>query len=508
MAETALRGRELEARREAEAELAAALEGEPIAEPLAAAPPEPEFKPFSSLVPAIIGAAMLMQTLSATVIANALPSMAVTLHEDPVRLNTTISVYLLALAVFLPVSGWAADRFGAKRVFLVAIGLYAASCAACGFATNLPELLLARVAEGAAGALMGPVGRLVLLRTTPKHDLVRAMSVLTMPSMLGPVIGPPIGGFIVTYLSWRWIFFLNLPIAVIGIVLVAKYISDIKEEEAGPLDWIGMILTGLGMAGVVYGFENLGRAHVSPWLAPATMGGGLAFLGVYAWHAKRITYAILDLGLFKIKTFYASVVGGAFMRMGVGATPFLLALLLQVAFGMSPFQAGLMTFASAAAALVMKTCVPPILERFGFRMTLSVNAVIVGISFMAYALFYKEMPHWIMYVILLTGGFFRSLQFTALNGLAYADIDGPQMSRASTMSAMGQRLAQSIGIGFAATLLHLLQSHAHVGHVTAAVINPAFVIIGAVALVSGLFFVVLPADAGAELHGRPRPQRA
>ena len=514
MAEVALKADELEERREAEAEITAGLEGEPIAEPLADAsapePPgaEPEFKPFSSLVPAIIGAAMLMQTLSATVIANALPPMAASLHEDPVRLNTLISVYLLALAVFLPVSGWAADRFGAKRVFLIAIGLYAASCAACGFATNLPELLLARVAEGAAGALMGPVGRLVLLRSTPKHDLVRAMSVLTMPSMLGPVIGPPIGGFIVTYLSWRWIFFLNLPIAVVGIVLVSKYIADIKEEEAGPLDWIGMILTGLGMAGVVYGFENLGRAHVSPWLAPATMGGGLVFLGLYAWHARRITYAILDLGLFKIRTFYASVVGGTFMRMGVGATPFLLALLLQVAFGMSPFQAGLMTFASAAAALVMKTCVPPILERLGFRTTLSVNAVIVGVSFMTYALFYKEMPHWVMYLILLTGGFFRSLQFTALNGLAYADIDAPQMSRASTMSAMGQRLAQSIGIGFAATMLHFLQGHFHARHVTAQVIDPAFIIIGVVALLSGLFFVVLPADAGAELHGRPRPIRA
>ena len=334
------------------------------------------------------------------------------------------------------------------------------------------------------------------------------MSVLTMPSMLGPVIGPPIGGFIVTYLSWRWIFFLNLPIAVLGIVLVTRYIADIKEEDAGPLDWIGMILTGLGMAGVVYGFENLGRAHVAPWLVPALMGGGLALLAVYAWHAKRTPYAILDLSLFRIRTFYASVVGGTFMRMGVGATPFLLALLLQVAFGMSPFQAGLMTFASAAAALVMKTCVPPILERFGFRTTLSVNAVIVGLSFMTYALFYKEMPHWMMYAILLTGGFFRSLQFTALNGLAYADIDTPQMSRASTMSAMGQRLAQSIGIGFAATMLHFLQGHFHAKHVTSQVIDPAFIVIGVVALLSGLFFVVLPGDAGAELHGRPRPARA
>jgi EmrB/QacA subfamily drug resistance transporter len=504
MAEAVVRADELEARREAEAEVAAGLEGEPVAEPLA----EIEDKPFSSLVPAIIGAANLMQTLSATVIANALPSMAVTLHEDPVRLNTTITVYLLALAIFLPVSGWAADRFGAKRVFLIAIAMYAVSCAACGFATNLPELLLARAAEGAAGALMGPVGRLVLLRTTPKHDLVRAMSVLTMPSLLGPVIGPPIGGFIVTYLSWRWIFFLNLPIAVMGLILVTKYIVDIKEEEAGPLDWVGMILTGIGLAAVVYGFENLGRSGGSPLMAPALIGGGIVMLLIYGWHAHRTPYAILDLKLFKIPTFFASVVGGAFMRMGVGATPFLLALLLQVAFGMSALQAGLMTFASAAAALVMKTTAPPILARFGFRTTLCVNAVIVGLSFMLYAVFGKSTSHILIYAVLLTGGFFRSLQFTALNGLAFADVDQPQMSRASTMSAMGQRLAQSIGIGFAATLLHFFQAGAHTRHVTAQVIAPDFLVIGGVALISALFFVVLPADAGSALHGRPARARA
>jgi EmrB/QacA subfamily drug resistance transporter len=466
-----------------------------------------EDKPFSSLVPAIIGAANLMQTLSATVIANALPSMAVSLHQDPIRLNTTITVYLLALAIFLPVSGWAADRFGAKRVFLIAIGLYAASCAACGFATNLPELLLARLAEGAAGALMGPVGRLVLLRTTPKHDLVRAMSVLTMPSLLGPVIGPPIGGFIVTYMSWRWIFFLNLPIAIVGVILVSKYIADIKEEDAGPLDWVGMILTGVGMAAVVYGFENLGRGG-APLFAPGLIAGGILTLLVYGWHAQRTPFAILDLKLFRIPTFFASVIGGTFMRMGVGATPFLLALLLQVAFGMSALQAGLMTFASAAAALVMKTTAPPILARFGFRSTLSVNAVIVGLSFMLYALFGKSTSHVLIYAVLLIGGFFRSLQFTALNGLAFADVDQPQMSRASTMSAMGQRLAQSIGIGFAATLLHLFQAGSHARHVTAQAIAPTFLIIGGVALISALFFVVLPADAGAALHGRPARARA
>ena len=504
MAEDVLVRGDLEARREAEAEVAASLEGEPIAEPLAL--DEPEGKPFSSLVPAIIGAANLMQTLSATVIANALPSMAITLHQSPISLNTTITVYLLALAIFLPVSGWAADRFGAKRVFLIAIALYAASCAACGFATNLPELLLARFAEGAAGALMGPVGRLVLLRTTPKHDLVRAMSVLTMPSLLGPVIGPPIGGFIVTYLSWRWIFFLNIPIAIMGVILVTKYINDIKEEDAGKLDWIGMILTGIGLAAVVYGFENLGRNSLPVWAAPALLGGGAATLGIYALYARRVSYAILDLRLFKIPTFFASIVGGRLHAHGRGRDAVPAGAAAAMAFGMSPFQAGLMTFASAAAALVMKTSAPPILARFGFRNTLTVNAVIVGFTFMAYAILTKSTPHWLIYFILLTGGFFRSLQFTALNGLGFADIDQPQMSRASTMSAMGQRLAQSIGIGFAATLLRLFQGAAH--KVTTETISPAFLIIGVVALVSAGFFVALPKDAGASLNGRPRSARA
>jgi EmrB/QacA subfamily drug resistance transporter len=490
--------------REAEAEAAAAMEGEPVAAPLA----ETQDEPFSSLVPAIIGSALLMQTLSATVIANALPTMARALGEDPVRLNTAITVYLLASAVFLPVSGWAADRFGAKRVFLAAIGLYALSNAACGFAQNLPQLLIARLAEGAAGAMMGPVGRLVLLRSTPKHDLVRAMAVLTIPSLLGPVVGPAIGGFIVTYMSWRWIFFLNLPIAALGLFLVTRFIDDIKEEDTAPLDWTGLVLTGVGMASVVYGFENLGRGTFAPAVVAAMLGGGGVCLALYARHAKRTPFAILDLRLLSIRTFFSSVVGGAFMRMGAGATPFLLAMLLQVAFGMSALQAGLMTFASAAAALVMKNFAPPILARLGFRRALVGNSIIVAVTFMAYALFSRTTPIWLIYAVLLFGGFFRSLQFTALNGLAFADVDQPQMSRASTMSTMGQQLAQSIGVGLAATLLHLIQLAQHSHTLTAGTIAPAWVIVGFVSLISTLFFVRLAPNAGAELHGRPRPQRA
>jgi MFS family permease len=315
------------------------------------------------------------------------------------------------------------------------------------------------------------------------------------------VLGPPIGGFIVTYGSWRWIFFLNLPIALLGVILVTRFIPNVREEAVRRLDWPGLVLTGVGMAGVVYGFENLGRSALPVWAVAAMLGGGLACLVAYAVYARRVDHAILDLDLLKIRTFTASVVGGAFMRMGMGATPFMLALLLQVAFGLSALQAGMMTFASAAAALVMKTCAPPILARFGFKMTLSVNAVIVAGTFMAYGLFTPATPPWLIYAVLLTGGFFRSLQFTSLNGMAFADVDAEQMSRASTMSTMGQQLAQSIGIGLAATLLRLIMLHDHTRALTAATITPTFVIIGCVALISTLFFVGLPRDAGAGLHG-------
>jgi MFS family permease len=323
-----------------------------------------------------------------------------------------------------------------------------------------------------------------------------------MPALLGPVLGPPIGGFIVTYGSWRWIFFLNLPIALLGIFLVSRFIPNVREEGVRPLDWPGLLLTGVGMAGVVFGFENLGRGALPAWMVAAMLAGGGACLAVYVRHARRTPHAILDLGLLRIRTFSASVVGGAFMRMGMGATPFMLALLLQVAFGLSALQAGLMTFASAAAAMVMKTCAPPILARFGFKRTLCVNAVIVAGSFMAYGLFTPTTPTWLIYLVLLTGGFFRSLQFTSLNGMAFADIAPAQMSRASTMSTMGQQLAQSIGIGLAATLLRLSMARTHATHLTSANIAPAFVGIGLAALVSTVFFLGLPANAGAGLHGR------
>jgi EmrB/QacA subfamily drug resistance transporter len=472
------------------------------APPEAAAPKDAGAVTRSWVVPAIIGSALLMQTLNATVITNALPAMAESFGVEPVRLSIAITVYMLSAAIFLPLSGWLADRFGAKRIFLTSIVLYAAGSLACAFAGSLGAMILARFIQGAAGATLMPVGRLVLLRTTPKSELVGAMSVVTMPALLGPVIGPVLGGAIVTFADWPWIFLINLPIAVAGFFLVRAFVPDVKEQTVPRIDTPGILLTGLGLAALIFGFENIGREALSPWAVGGLFAVGTLSLAVYGWHAKRTPHAVIDLSIFRKPTFAAATIGGGFMRTAMGANPFLLAMLLQVAFGMSAFAAGMMTFVSAVGALAMKTTAPPILRRFGFRSVLLVNAVIVGVSFAAYALFRPDWPHWAIMAILGVGGFFRSLQFSSLNGLAYAEIEADEMSRAATSSSMVQQLVQSIGIGLSATLLHLLMTVQGETQLTAEVVGPAFIIAGAFTMISMLWFWRLPPDAGDEMNGR------
>jgi EmrB/QacA subfamily drug resistance transporter len=458
-----------------------------------------------ALAPMIIGCALFMQTLDSTIISTALPTMAHSLREDPVTLNLAITAYLLSAAVFLPISGWAADRFGAKNVFRVAIVTFALSSLFCGLAHNLPELVIARMVQGMGGAMMAPVGRLVLLKSVPKSELVQAMSYLTMPAMLGPILGPPVGGFIVTYFSWRWIFFINIPVAVIGVVLVSIFIENVREENPIRLDWRGFILTGFGLAGIVYGFENLGRDVMPFSTVLAMLAGGAVCLAVYGWHARRTPHAILDLTAFRLKSFMSATVGGTPLRMAMGASPFLLALLLQMGFGLSALEAGLITFTSAAGALLMKATARPIIARFGFKNVLVWNTLITSTVFMGYGLFRASTAHWLIIFTLLVGGFFRSLQFTALNALAYADIEQAGMSRASSLASVGQQLSQSIGIGFAAILLGMLR-HGHAGQaLRASDISPAFVIIGAISFLGLAFFLPLPHDVGAEVSGR-RPR--
>jgi EmrB/QacA subfamily drug resistance transporter len=454
------------------------------------------------LVPAIIGTALLMQSLESTIMANALPAIAHALHEEPLRLNMAISMFLLASAVFLPVSGWVADKFGAKRIFLASMVLFAVSSAGCGLAHSLTQLVFARIAQGASAAMMVPVGRLVLLRMTPKTELIAAMSVFTMPAMIGPLVGPVLGGFIVTYFDWRWIFFINLPIAAVAVVLVRAFVPNIKEQEVSPIDWRGLVLTGVGLAALMLGFENLGRNLVPAWQVGALFAASLACFGLYWRHAAGNPHAIVDLAVFRIPTFDAATVGGGFLRVALGAMPFLLAMLLQVGFGLSAFAAGMMTFISSTGAFVMKTVAPPILRRFGFRTVLLANGGVTALTFAAYALFTPTMPHWQIMAVLVIGSFFRSLQFTALGSLAFADIDQRQMSRASTTSAICQQVAQSLGVGLAATLLHFIQLARGEPQLTWQAVSPAFVVVGVVTLISMIWFARLPRDAGDEMNGR------
>jgi EmrB/QacA subfamily drug resistance transporter len=475
--------------------------------PSAATPASAPVTISGPLVPLVIGSALFMQMLDSNVVTNALPVMSVSLHENPLTLNLAITSYLLAAGVFLPISGWAADRFGAKPVFRAAIILFTVASLLCGLSNNLPELVAARLLQGFAGAMMTPVGRLLLLRTAPKSELVQAMNYVTMPAMLGPVLGPPIGGLIVTGLSWRWIFFINIPFGVLGVLLVSLFVPDVRDDVRPPLDGRGFLLTGLGLAGVMFALENIGKGILPPGAVIGLFLAGCVCLGLYGLHARRTHHAILDLGLFRIRTFRVSIVGGAFIRLGLGATPFLLALLLQMGFGLSPFAAGLMTFASAAGALAMKTTAAPILRWFGFRRVLTINGVITAVTMMGYALFQSNTAHAFIVGTLLIGGFFRSLQFTALNALAYADIPASRMSGASSVASMSVPLAQLIGVALAAVSVDALQTLHGARTLVAADISPVFLAIGAISLLSEAYFWGLPHDAGAELSGRPRAPR-
>jgi EmrB/QacA subfamily drug resistance transporter len=458
---------------------------------------------FEFLAPIIVGCALFMEMLDATVISTALPAMARSLHEDPIKLNLAITSYLLSLAVFIPISGWMADRFGARTVFRTAIIIFTTGSVFCGFSNSLPELVASRILQGFGGAMMVPVGRLIVLKTIAKSELVTAMSYLTVPAVLGPVVGPVIGGFIVTYYSWRWIFFINVPIGMIGIMLVTWYIPNIREDEVFPLDLRGFLLTGFGLAGMVFGFESIGRGIISPSIIMCVMATGGMCMALYILHSQRIDYPIIDMDLMKIPTFSAATLGGGLFRMGIGALPFLLAMLLQVVFGLSPFASGLLTFTSAAGALFMKMTATPIIRRLGFRSVLISNGVLSAFIMMSYALFRPTTPHAVIVLALLSGGFFRSLQFTALGTLAYADVPDRLMSNASSLSSMAQQLFLSLGVALGAMLLHMSLG-AHGGHLTTRDFTPAFVVMGVLALLSSLLFIPLEYHAGDEVSGRQR----
>lgn len=454
------------------------------------------------MIPFIVGCALFMQMLDATVVATALPAMALNFGTTVVHMNVTITSYLLATAVFVPISGWAADRFGARAVFLAAIALFTLSSVACAASVTLAQLVAARLVQGAAGAMMVPVGRIILLRRIPKAELLKAMAFLTIPALLGPVIGPPVGGFLVTYASWHWIFLINIPVGILGIYMVRRWIAADVPDSRPRLDTVGFLLSSAAMAALMSCLEAAGHGSLGLWPTLGLLGLGLVCGILYIRHARHVTYPIIDLSLLRIQTFAVSVLGGNLCRFSVGASPFLLAILLQVGFGLSAFSAGMITFTSAAGAMLMKLVATPIVRRFGFRRVLVANALIAAAFIAACALFQADTPIWAMVAVLLVGGFFRSLQFTAINALTYADLDSAQMSRASSFAATAQQLGISLGVACAAMTLNLSMTLR--GGVEADRIDVmwGFAVIALIVAASALSFRRLPARAGSQLRAR------
>jgi EmrB/QacA subfamily drug resistance transporter len=458
------------------------------------------------LIPVIVACGLFMENLDSTIIATALPTIARSLHESPIRLNLAITSYLLSIAVFIPASGWFADRYGARTVFRAAILVFTIGSIGCGFADSLWQLVATRIVQGMGGAMMVPVGRLVMLRAVPRSDLVRAMTYLTVPALIGPVTGPVLGGFIVTYFSWRWIFFINVPIGVLGMVLATIFIDNFREPETRPLDLRGFALSGFGLAALMFGLETLGRGALPAWQVVGLLGGGVTLLVLYVRHARRDAHPLVDLQLLKIPTFFVGVIGGSLFRIGVGATPFLLPLLLQVGFGLSALNSGLITFASAMGALLMKPTAAPIIRGFGFRRVLIGNAIISSAFLLVVALFRPTTPHYLIFGILLVGGFFRSLEFTSLSTLAYADVPASRMSRATSLQSMGQQLARTIGVAVGALALHLTLMFHGTTALSADDFIPAFIAVGTISASCIFFFFNLSPYAGAEVSGhRARP---
>ena len=452
------------------------------------------------MIPFIVGCALFMQMLDATVVATAIPAMALALNTTPVSMNVAITSYLLALAVFVPVSGWAGERFGARRVFITAIVLFSVASMACALSQTLQQLVIARLFQGLAGAMMVPVGRIIMLQRTPKQDLLKAMSFLAMPALLGPIMGPPLGGFLVTYASWHWIFLINIPVGALGIYLTLKYIRADLPSHARRLDWIGFILSGVALAALVWGFESTGNADMSLTQTLALIGTGLTCGLLYIWHARHHPHPILDLGLLRIPSFAISVLGGNLCRFMVGGTPFLLAILLQVAFDMSAFAAGLITFTSAAGALVMKFIASRVIEAFGYKRVLMLNALVAGTLTALCALFQTTTPFWLMIIILAVGGVFRSLLFTAVNTLTYAELNPDQMSKASTFAAMAQQLGISLGVGCAALAMNLSMNARGANTLVQSDVAWGFITIGGFCALSFFSFLRLPANAAAQLQ--------
>lgn len=453
----------------------------------------------------IVASAMFMEQLDATVLATALPTMARDFGVGSPVMSIALTSYLLSLAIFIPASGKIADRFGSRDVFRMAIAIFVVGSILCAVSPSLPALVAARVLQGLGGAMMLPVGRLVLVRSVARKDLISAMSWLLVPALMGPILGPPIGGLIVTYLDWRWIFYINVPIGILGFILVSVFFDNTKGESDGPFDLLGLILSGVALGSLLFGFEMSSRTGEGQQALMFILVG-VVFGITYMAHARRHPAPILDLSLMKVNSFGISVIAGSLTRITQGAQPFLLPLMLQLGFGLSAAMSGGIIVATALGAMTMKAMAPRVLRRFGFRNSLIFNGLVATCGYALCAAFRPDWPMPLIFIILYFNGFFMSFQFTAYNTVAFDEIPQKRMSSATSFYTTFQQLMLSLGICVAAIALHgsmLMSDHAEpeLGD-----FSVAFLIVTAISLMATLWNMRFAVDAGQEMSGHQDAQ--
>lgn len=458
-------------------------------------------------LPWVVATALFMEQLDSTIVNTAIPAMAVSLQVTPLSLKAVVTSYILSLAVCIPVSGWMADRFGTRRVFGAAVALFTVSSVLCGLALNAPMLVATRILQGIGAAMMMPVGRLAIIRTFPKGELLNAMNFVIIPALIGPLLGPTIGGLIVNWLSWREIFFINVPVGLIALYLIYHHMPDYRGETPRPLDVIGLVLFGSGTALLSWLLEIFGEHSLDPTSFGVLLTLSFSLLAAYFLHARELTYPLLRITLFRIRTFRVSVAGGFITRLGVGSLPFLLPLLYQLGLGLPAWQSGLLMMPTALAAMGMKLISSRVLRRFGYRKVLIVNTLMIGVTIGLYTLVSAATPLFAIVLLGLALGFFNSLQFSSMNSMAYADVDTPDSSMASTISSTFQQISMSFGLAFGSliTAWYLGDLPQTDRLAVTGALHHAFLTLGALTIVSSLsFWALRPRDGESVSRGELR----
>ena len=452
------------------------------------------------LLPWLVAVAFFMESLDTTILNTAVPAISSALGVAPLSMKAVLASYTLSLAVFIPISGWMADRFGTRLVFASAIGIFTLGSFLCGISSNIHWLVASRVLQGCGGAMMVPVGRLTLVRTFAKSDLLRTMSFVSIPALVAPMLGPIAGGLIVAYLHWRVIFFVNIPIGIVGLILVYLHLPDYREEHIPPLDVVGLILFGSGVALLSYVLEIFGEHTLTPLEMSGLLALSIALLAGYGIHASSIPFPLLKLKLFGIRTFRAAVSGSFFTRLGIGGVPFLLPLLYQVGLGFTPIQSGLLIMPQAIASISMKTIIPRLLSRIGYRGVLISNTLILGVLLIVFATIGVRTPVWIIVLQAFLYGAFTSLQYTSMNTLVFADIEEKDASSASSIASTTQQMSISFGVAAAGltTALFVPSTHSDPAEMIQG-IHKALIALGILTIVSTIVFFGLRSGDGDDM---------